>query len=44
VRSVSNSVRRTTATVSSNVRQKQALIARRAVHHCASLHIECSAC
>jgi hypothetical protein len=39
VRSVSNNVRRRPATVSSNVRQKQALIARRAVHHCASLHL-----
>jgi hypothetical protein len=39
VRSVSNSVRRMTATVSSNVRQKQALIARRAIHHCASPHL-----
>jgi hypothetical protein len=39
VRSVSNSVRRVAATVSSNVRQKWDLIARRAVHHCASLHV-----
>jgi hypothetical protein len=39
VRSFSNSVRWKAATVSSNVRQKQAMIARRAVHHCASLHL-----
>jgi hypothetical protein len=32
-----NSVRWRTATVSSNVRQKQVLIARRTVHHCTSL-------
>jgi hypothetical protein len=32
-------VRRTTATVSSNLRQKPTLIARRAVHLCASLHL-----
>jgi len=36
VRSVSHSVRRTTASVSANVRRKSVLIARRAVHHCAS--------
>jgi hypothetical protein len=34
---ISDNVRRRPATVSTNVRQKQALIARRTVHHCASL-------
>lgn len=38
-RPVSDNVRRRPATISSNVRQKWALIARRAVHHCASLHL-----
>jgi hypothetical protein len=40
VRSVSDSVRQTTATVSSDVRRKSALIARWTVHHCASLQLE----
>ena len=39
VRPVSNSVRRNHPTVSANLRRKTPLIARRAVHHCAPLHI-----
>ena len=39
LRSVSDSVRRTTASVSANLRRKLALIARRAVYDCAPLHI-----
>ena len=39
VRSVSNSARLTVPPVSTNVRQKTPLIARRAVHDCAPLHI-----
>ena len=39
VRSISNSVRRTHPTVSANLRRKLPLIARRAVHHCAPLHV-----
>jgi hypothetical protein len=39
VRSFSKSVRRTTASVSVNVRQKVPLIARRTVHHCAPPHL-----
>ena len=39
VRSVSSNVRRTTAPVSISLRRKPALIARRAVHHCASLQL-----
>ena len=39
VRSVSSNMRRTVAPVSINLRRKRVLIARRAVHHCASLHI-----
>ena len=39
VRPVSDSVRRTTASVSANVRRKTASIARRAVHHCAPVHV-----
>ena len=39
VRSISNSVRRTHPTVSANLRRKPPLIARRAVHHCAPLHL-----
>jgi len=39
VRSISNSVRRTHPTVSPNLRRKPPLIARRAVHHCAPLHL-----
>jgi hypothetical protein len=38
-RSVSNSVRLTAPPVSTNVRQKTPLIARRVVHDCAPLHI-----
>jgi len=34
-----HSVRRTMASISTNVRRKAVLIARRAVHHCASLHL-----
>jgi hypothetical protein len=41
MRSFSKSVRRTHAPVSANLRQKVPLIARRAVHHCASLQITC---
>jgi len=40
VRSVSNSVRQTTPPVSTNVRRKSPLIARRAVHHCAPLQLQ----
>ncbi len=32
-------MRQTTAIVSTNVRRESALIARRAVHHCAPLHL-----
>jgi hypothetical protein len=39
VRSISNSVRRTHPTVSANLRRKPPLIARRAGHHCAPLHL-----
>jgi hypothetical protein len=39
VRQVSDSVRRRRSTVSTNVRQKRGLIARRAVHDCAPLQI-----
>ncbi len=39
LRSVSNSVRRTHPSVSANLRRKRPSIARRAVHHCAPLHI-----
>jgi hypothetical protein len=39
VRSVSNNVRRTPSPVSANVRRKVPFIARRAVHHCAPLHL-----
>ena len=39
VRPFSNSVRRTVASASANVRQKSPMIARRGVHHCASLHL-----
>jgi len=39
LRSVSDSVRRTTASVSANLRRKLALIARRAVYDCAPLHL-----
>jgi hypothetical protein len=42
VRPVSDSVRRARASVSPNVRRKVGLIARRAVHHCASLHLSAS--
>jgi hypothetical protein len=40
LRCVSANVRQTAASVSGNVRRKQCSIARRAVHHCAPLHIE----
>ena len=39
VRPFSNSVRRTGPSVSANVRQKSPMIARRGVHHCASLQL-----
>ncbi len=39
VRPFSNSLRRAPAPVSTNVRQKLPLIARRGVHHCAPLHL-----
>jgi hypothetical protein len=39
LRSVSNSVRRMHPSVSANLRRKSLLIARRAVHHCAPLHL-----
>jgi hypothetical protein len=39
MRPVSDSVRRARASVSPNVRRKVGLIARRAVHHCASLQV-----
>src|SRR3954454_5698609 len=39
VRSISNSVRRTPPPVSANLRRKPPLIARRAGHHCAPLHL-----
>jgi hypothetical protein len=39
VRSISNSVRRTPPPVSANLRRKPPLIARRAAHHCAPLHV-----
>jgi hypothetical protein len=39
VRSVSDNVRQTAPPVSTNVRQKRGLIARRAVHDCAPLHL-----
>src|SRR3954463_16167846 len=43
VRSISNSVRRTHPTVSANLRRKPPLIARRAGHHCAPLHLSAGA-
>ncbi len=42
MRSFSNSLRRTPAPVSTNVRRKLPLIARRGVHHCASLQLDCA--
>lgn len=44
VRPFSNSVRRTVPSISTNVRQKSPMIARRGVHHCASLHLTSRAC
>ena len=41
VRSFSKSLRRTPPPVSTNVRWKPSLIARRGVHHCAPLHLAC---